>query len=366
MHGGGQTMEKAYKYEIISEEIRREISSGKLQPGSKIPTEDELIKQYAVSRQTVRRAIDCLEQEGILVRRQGSGTYVDFIRAHRPAQKTIGLIGMSVTDYIFPRIIESMEHELFHKHYKLNLSVTQNRLDYEREILQRYISEPVDGLLIDSAVSGLPNPNIHLYKKIKSMGVPILFFNRYVEGLDMPHVAMDYVDGGYSATRYLIQKGHRDIAIMFRCEELQGRQQFKGYCNALLESELPLCDERIIPFTSLQWAENHEQFLTSILKQLRTCTAVVCFNENIAIRLINYLFNIGMRVPEDISVVGFDGCYDSELMRVPLTTFAQDVKLIGKISVEKILNMIAGKPEKSMDIPWKCIERESVQPIDIQ
>ena len=126
------------------------------------------------------------------------------------------------------------------------------------------------------------------------------------------------------------------------------------------------CTFCIIPSPHPSGAEKYCTQGGSRIKQLRTCTAVVCFNENIAVRLINYLFNIGMRVPEDISVVGFDGCYDSELMRVSLTTFAQDVKLIGKLSVEKILNMIAGKSEKSMDIPWKCIERESVQPIDIQ
>ena len=121
------------KYQILVENIRREIHEGKYQTGDKLMSENQLSAQYGFSRQTVRQALGILEQEGVLIRRRGSGTYIARGGQTRKT-RTIGVITTYITDYIFPTIVRGIEEELTSSGYHLSLGVTRNRVETEAQL----------------------------------------------------------------------------------------------------------------------------------------------------------------------------------------------------------------------------------------
>lgn len=123
------------KYQLVASTLRREIADGIFAEGSLLTTEEELKRRFQVSRQTVRQAIALLEDDGLVVRRRGSGTYVKHGPRRHGETLTVGVVTTYITDYIFPSIVRGIEHVLSANGCMMNLSATYNRADHERMIL---------------------------------------------------------------------------------------------------------------------------------------------------------------------------------------------------------------------------------------
>ena len=144
-----------------------------------------------------------LEQEGFIQRRQGSGTYVRRVERRRERSWNVGVMATYISEYIFPSILRGIEGELSEEGFFPLLSATKNRVDNERRILEDYMEKRVDGLIVEGTKSALPNPNLHLYEKLKEMGIPVVFFNSYYPALQgCVSVTMDDRQGGIDAVEY--------------------------------------------------------------------------------------------------------------------------------------------------------------------
>ena len=162
------------KYQLVASTLRREIADGIFAEGSLLTTEEELKRRFQVSRQTVRQAIALLEDDGLVVRRRGSGTYVKHGPRRHGETLTVGVVTTYITDYIFPSIVRGIEHVLSANGCMMNLSATYNRADHERMLLQRALEHGVDGLIIEGTKTALPNPNMALYRALKEKNIPFL------------------------------------------------------------------------------------------------------------------------------------------------------------------------------------------------
>ena len=162
---------KEHKYEAIARTLENQIRQGVFKPGEKIPTELALVQAYSVSRQTIRQAISLLEKRGLLIQRQGSGTYVeaDYSRVVQRHAKTatIAVVPCFMSNYIFPSIMRGIEEIVSSAGYSVRLSPTQHRVDRERVILQQLLENPVDGLIVEGVKTCMPNPNIPLYRELQ-------------------------------------------------------------------------------------------------------------------------------------------------------------------------------------------------------
>ena len=128
---------KTPKYMEIVNWLNEQISEGKIIPGQKMYSENELSAMFGLSRQTVRHAIGVLEKSGVVTRRRGSGTYIkDRRKRNTRDSKRIALIMTYVDGYIFPRTIRSIENVLFENGYSVQIYFTNNRIDRERGILE--------------------------------------------------------------------------------------------------------------------------------------------------------------------------------------------------------------------------------------
>ena len=186
------TEKKTAKYRFLVDTIKEKIKNGEYEPGERMESENTLSEQFGYSRQTVRQALSVLEQEGLIERRRGSGTYISSESRRTPRGNSIAIVTTYISDYIFPTIIRGIEETLTNAGYDLTLNVTNNHVEEEARILQSLISRRVDGVIVEGTKTAFPNPNVELYRRLEKMGVPVVFFNSYYRDLpDSVYVVTD-------------------------------------------------------------------------------------------------------------------------------------------------------------------------------
>lgn len=356
----------AAKYMQVVDWIRERLDSGKLRNGDKLESENEICASFHLSRQTVRRALAILEREGRIMKVQGSGTFVSSGSETVPVinqnlSRTITIMSTYTDGYIFPRILQTMVKSLGEAGYDARILFTENRLEQEREYLQRMIEDEAGSPLIaEPVMSGLPNPNLEYYEELRRRGIPVLFFHSSYEGLDIPCIRMDDVEAGRLATDYLIQKGHRRISGIFKLDDGQGRRRYQGYLKALRQNGIELREDRVC------WTDTMEMLHFGIMKpkldmRLSGCTACVCYNDEVAHELTSFLEQEGKQIPRDLSIVSIDNSELANLNSIRLTSVAHPMELLGQKTAENMIRLIRDPGyDASYLFPVKLTERDSV------
>lgn len=354
----------APKYMDLMNWIREQILSGEFTVGMRLPSENELGKKFAISRQTVRQATSVLESEGLLERRRGSGTYVSASKNNlkKNSSRNIGVVLTYLDDYIFPSIVKGIEKVLTKNGYFMQIAFTYNRVEKEAYILDSMMKNNVDGLIIEPSKSGIPYINTDFYQKIKALGIPCIFVHADTNPLmGIPSIRMDDYKLGQSAAEYLIKHGHKNIAGIFKSDDMQGQLRYSGVINALKHHDL-LASER-----NMYWYTTEDIKLirkgnldTEILERIGDATALVCYNDEMAKALIDILSKAGKKIPDDISIISFD---DLALgSTIGLTTFAHPKRELGKIVAVQLLKLLDNPNfNASIKFPPKLIERDSVK-----
>jgi len=346
------------KFEIVSQSLKEKILSGVYTQGQTLPTEEELSSSFGVSRQTVRKALDILVNEDLIIKRQGSGSTV---RQLMSAQKSniIAVIPTYIDDYIFPSQLRAVELVLSANGYTPILAATGNKVYNERAILEEMLKKPIDGFLIEGTKTAMPNPNFDLYDQIFRRNLPVVFFNGYYPDLEGTiSVSADNYSGGYELVKFLINKGHTKIAGFFKSDDIQGHQRYSGYISALRDTGNLVSDEKVIWYTT----ETREELFRDgegIMSRLGDSTAVVCYNDQVALGLIKFLNASGKKVPEDVAVVSFDNSSISEIAPVRITSLSYEDRNIGSIAAQKLIDILNGKRVSSEAVPWTFVEKDS-------
>lgn len=355
-------MEKT-KYQKIADEIKAKIETGVYKQNEAIPPELQLQKDYAVSRHTVRQAIGLLVNEGYLRKEKGSGTYVDqtYKTTATPKEtKTIGVITTYLSDYIFPTIIRGIESSLRNQGYSLLLASTNNDYQQEKECLEKMIENGVQGLIIEPTKSNQYNPNLALYVRLREQKIPMVMINAAYEELDAASIRVDDVKAGYIATETLINNQHKEIILVTKIDDLQGKYRMKGFIQACEEANIRFSSEDIITYTT----ETRKQVFDSVLKRLKTIpsiSGIVCYNDQIASFLMDKLSEEGYRVPNDLSIIGNDNSSLSKIGKIKLTTLEHPKEKMGVDAANWIVKTIAeGKNEPDIVYTPRLIERDSV------
>lgn len=348
--------ESVPKYQKIVDYVEQNIKERAWKAGDKLPTEKALMDRFQVSRQTVRRALEVLNEDGVISSVQGSGSFIrstaKLSQQMRVSRKNIAVITTYSDNYIFPATLKGVETVLSDAGYTMQVAFTHDSVSDEREILSRLIeTDAVDGVIVEPAKSALPNPNLDLYRTLTGMGIPILFFNAYYSELNFPCVRIDDFDVAYRATEYLIQAGHKNIAGIFNPEDGQGHLRYAGYLKALWRNGLYQSSKNVIWRTRGITVDRLEEGVT----------AALCYNDEVAFKLILSAQENGVRVPEDLSVVGIDNSDLGTMCSVPFTSFSHPKKELGEKLGENILKMISD-PDYDGNYLFRAelVERSSV------
>ena len=350
------------KYRVLAGWIKERIQNGEILPGERFYSENELGEMFGISRQTVRQAITLLQAEGYVQGRRGSGTYVTYRPEVAPARTmTIGVISTYVDDYIFPPIIRGIGKTLSKNGYSMQLVFTLNKVENETRALKSMLERGVDGVIAEPTKSGLPSPNIELYRQLAERQIPVIFFNAYYPGLALPHVALDDKAAGKVATQRLIRAGHRKIAAIFQSDDLQGHLRYAGYLEALMENGIDMNANRVLWFATEDLASLFVDE-ARILRRMEGASAVICYNDQVALRLLAVLAKNDLEVPRDLSVVSVDNSVLAEHSTPPLTSVNHPKEVLGKAVAENLLRRIESPAyDASVEFEAKLVERDSVR-----
>lgn len=357
--------DKQPEYITLSDWLRNQIATRKLIPGQKIYSENELCRMFNLSRQTVRHSISIIENEQLVERKQGSGTYVcDPESVRRKNGAHIAVITTYVDTYIFPNTIHGIENVLSSAGYSVTLSFTNNEPEREGDILRDILKKnDVSGIIIEATKSSLPNMNRPLFTEIQRRNIPIIFINCYYPWIKAPHVSMNDRLAGYRATRYLISKGHHEIGGIFKNDDGQGNKRYSGYCRAMREAGLPYDTPHVV-WIDTEDLRHTDEITGKLLARLKGCTGVLCYNDEVSRALINILSSSGIKVPDDMSIVSIDNSDLAKYGDIKLTSFPHPMDKLGEMAASNMIKLIHDpRFNATYEFDEVIIERDSVKDI---
>lgn len=366
-------------YQQIVQALRKQIASGELKSGDQVPTEAELSQQFGVSRITSKRALSELENEGLIYRIRGKGSFVSE-RELRAASDSTGPGAGAGSGGIGNEVLLMLpfSHNPGLGDYGQGI---QERLDASGHTLHIQASSPASQRrLLEHALLGthqglifypVSNADLDLLYQYALRRYPVVLLDKQLEGLPFPAVVSDNLGGAYEATAHLIARGHRRIAFLSTNEPASfytERERYWGYLKAMHEHAVPSLEAielfRLHEADPVAEGEEALLFVRAIrLLQEQGITAIVATNDLTAIECIRAAQSIGLSVPDDLSVIGFDDIQLAEYIAPGLTTMAQDFDRIGYLAAEMLLRQIRNPHliQPAAVVPVKLVERGSVR-----
>jgi len=336
---------KPPKYLQLKAELVNLLEKGKWKAHDKLPSENELAGQFGISRQTVRQTLGELEQEGWVYRRQGNGTFAAPNGAPaEPERKLAAMLTTYISDYIFPHIVRGAESELRGKGYGLMLASTENRKTAERENLLQLLEQPLSGLIVEPTKSAEGNPNLDLYLSLQMKRIPLIMIHARYPELTCPVLRSDDELGGRMAAEHLIRLGHRRIAGFFKTDDLQGVGRLKGFLAAHERHGLAPSPGRVVGYSTEEKRDKPMQRLLDMLKSDDPPTAIVSYNDELAIGLLETIRVAKLSVPEDVSLVSFDDSMLATATEVKLTSITHPKAEMGRLAAGTLIAMIEEGP----------------------
>ncbi|GAK49936.1 transcriptional repressor [Candidatus Moduliflexus flocculans] len=358
------------KYLQLKEIIKQYFESEQYKPGQKIPSENELITQFNVSRNTVRQALSELVNEGFIYKKHGSGSFFSGKTQDETTQSfLIGVITSFISYYIYPPIIQGIDDVAHKKHY--NIVLGSSRGDQEKELicLEQLLQKDIDGLLIEPAGGFQDIRESKVLALLKDITIPVMFINWVIDDPDVSFVSINDREGGFTATEYLIAAGHQRIACIYPNDHVPGIQRHLGYRKALEQFHIPYDPQLDKGGTIFRW--NEAEYIGRLVKELlmlgdKKPTAMFFFNDSAALQGgYQAIREFGLKIPQDISVVGFDDSELAAVADVPLTSVSHPKYQIGRWAAEILFEDITSRgpkpPTKQMVINPILVERDSVR-----
>ncbi|MFC1430919.1 substrate-binding domain-containing protein [Streptacidiphilus sp. N1-3] len=325
------------KFRELAARLREQVRDGSWPAGTRLPTEHELADSSGTSVSTVRRAVDDLVTEGLVIRRQGSGTFVlaadDAARAGSRA-----LVGVIVPDtaFYFPTVLQGIEQALSAAGARLLLSCSGYDPAREARDLQDMLDAGVDGLLLVPTLGSGEAAERQL-RRLAALPVPAVLVERRGLGLadTNEYVCTNHEAGAYDAVRHLAALGHRSIGLVLREDSPTTEPVSHGFHQAIGE----------LGCTSDEFRAKREEWSPATaercLEQLRAAgaTAAVCFGDRQATLLVTAAQRAGLSVPDDLALVAYDDEI-ADLAAVPLTAVAPPKQLLGRTAADLLLRRI--------------------------
>lgn len=268
----------------------------------------------------------------------------------------IGLMVESISNPFFANIARQIENKAYNNGYKIIYSSTDNDTKRTRELIQMFRERHVDGYII-SPPGGIEEDIASLVNS----GVPVVLFDRYLPGLEVDSVTIDNFGSTYDAVMYLIKSGHLNIGfITLDSSQTQMQDRLAGYEKAMQENGLTL-NIKEIAFN--QSPENIIRHMTSFFKKNENMDAIIFSTNYLGISGLKTIRNLGINIPDKISVISFDDHDLFELYNPSITAISQPVDEIANEIINLLLNKLnqGAKPikEKKVVLPTHLIIRDS-------
>lgn len=340
-----------YAYGEVAARLREAITAQHYAAGQRLPPEVELAGALGVSRGTLRQALQVLLRDGLIETVPGRGTFVT-----APARSiSAGLIGMvlpSVVRARNPELIAGAEAVLRKAGYSLVLGISGDDRAMEAEQLQRMVEQGAAGVIVYTVDGPLDAPAL---RALAHRAFPLVLIDRYLPDLAVDAVCMDNLGGAFQAVQHLAELGYRRIGYI-GTDNLGTSsivERMAGYQWAIRQYGLPWTADLMCaavrrlhawppPPDEAELREHNERVLREYLARPDRPQAVFICNDYVAFQVVNVAEQIGLRVPDDLAVVGFDNVAYTDYFGVPLSTIEQDRHEVGSTAARLLLQRIGG------------------------
>jgi len=352
---------------IVNEVIKRRVQGGN---NMKKATLKDIAEYFGVSISTVSRALsgkpgvssELREKIPEKAREIGYTPNLMALGLKKGNTRTVGVLIPELSANFFADIVSSIEKSLFHLGYRLILCSTDDDPVKEREHLQLLLDQKVEGIL-SAPVNVKENKDIY-NSIINHFKIPVVFFDRLVEGVDSDFVISDNREGMEILVNYLVKHGHKKIGLIHPLRgSFTGEERLKGFL--LFKDSIEIREEWIRDGRSSEQG-GYESFLRIMTSQERP-TAIVIGNNLMTLGVLKAAKELNIKIPEDISLVSFDDAYWNEIFDPPITCVRQDPQQIGLIAATILLDRMKNrkKPSPRMQVVLKVkfVERSSVRTI---
>ena len=353
------------KHRQVFDSLLEAIQSGVYHVGDRLPSEAELGKSFLASRITIAKAVNELQRLGLVSRRAGAGTYV------LPRKQAAGCVfGLLIPDLGRTEIFEPICHGMMRSPLSAAHSLlwghamgeAKQQEEEAEQLCHQYISQRVSGVFF-APLEFTPHKDLfnrRIASALDHAGIPVVLLDRcilpYPERSPYDLVGIDNRRAGFQITRHLLQLGSRRVA--FAAKPLSAPTvdaRIAGYREALQCAGLPL-HENLVRFGDPE----DRAFVRALLDEC-VPDAIVCANDLTAARLMHGLLEAGVRIPEDIRMVGIDDVKYASMLPVPLTTHHQNCGDIGSIAISAMLERIErpGLPTRDILLQATLVVRKS-------
>lgn len=349
-------------YKQIEHAIKNMILSGELKTGDQVGSHNQLSIQYGVSVITVKKALNNLISKGYLYTVVGKGTYVSEPKEETGKKfgehKTIGLVLKDVNHPFFSMIVHSIEERAYELNYTLLISSSSNKIEKEENQINHFRDIGVDGLIIASlSLQYRATPYI---QKLHNENFPYIMIS-YMHDPQYWFIGSDNEKGSYIATEHFVNLGYKKIGYVYLGKEnLLTEVRRNGYARALMEYDIPYNSKRVFSYADEKYdmGENRiqlgYQFGKEFVQMEDKADALLFYGDTSALGFVKYMLEAGVKIPEDVAVIGYDDIALASLSAIPLTTVRQPVRKIGRqavdvihkrINKQEIMNRIIYDPE---------------------
>ncbi len=306
-------------------------------------TMHEIARQCGVSPATVSRAFrddprikaETKERIRAVARELNYAPLQNRKRKSSRLSRIIALLVTDISNPFFPEIVHGVEDMAFDAGYRVSLWNTREDVEREAQYIETLKASDVDGIILGA--SRLSEEQV---REITRAGIPCVVINRIIP--DIPSVFADYEEGAYQATRYLLHLGHERIALVNGPANAQPSiWRENGFRKALQEFGKDV-EKNLVSFNP-PLVEGGYVATLKVLSMERPPTAILAYNDLVALGSLRALRERGLSVPGDISIVGYDDIFLSAYLDPPLTTVSQPKYTMGKLAVDMLLRLIGGE-----------------------
>jgi LacI family transcriptional regulator len=270
---------------------------------------------------------------------------------------TIGVLIPIVSAYFYAEILNGIEDRANKHGYGIFLCNTGVNGIRAESYIKMLGERQVDAIIIISLAM-----NEEYYNLLNSLRIPYILVSTLSYKYKIPYIKVDDQQAAYTATQYLIEKGHKKIALISgdKDDKIAGRPRVNGYLNALQDYDLEV-NEDIIKYGDFAY-NSGISCMEELLKEKDKFTAVFATSDEMAAAALSVIHKNKINVPEEISVIGYDNTLIAQMSTPPLTTIAQPLHEMGEKAMERILEMLeTGESGDNIILPHKIIERDTVK-----
>ena len=269
--------------------------------------------------------------------------------------KSIGVMLPSVSSRFASALLEGIEESARDRRHSVIVCNTDSNGRRTREYLQVLAERRVDGIVFVS--EWLTD---EYEEQVEKMGIPFVLVSTFTASFPLPYVRIDDRRAAYDATSYLIKHGHRKIGMISGTKEdpIAGIPRVEGYGEALRDNGISY-DEDFIVYGDFHY-ESGRIASDRLLTEHPELTAVFAASDEMALGVLSTAYARGLRVPEQLSVIGYDDAGDARMAIPPLTSVHQPLAEMGKMAVELLFE----NSHHSVIMPHHIVERKSVKNLE--